>query len=265
MLQTQTSNLPPEQQRRLHADFLANEQDYLRMRAGLLTTHAGQWVAVADGRLITSGNDLMEVMEQAANHSGHPYVAKVGDEDRVVFKVRREEFTYDTAYGPFALPHCTVTFWNHAETLSRTFADVIPDTGSDMSILPDADCVSLDLYNSPYFTTLASGIVGGGMATLVYRGKAEINGKRVVALIRPLTTNQERIAGRDILNHHRVVSTGPDNAWSSNREDDRHKWSHVRKVRRGLASPGTCHKRKYAQAVRQALALAERVIHRGNQ
>lgn len=209
MLRTHTSNLPLEQQRQLHADFLANEQDYLRLRDQLLTTHFGQWVAIAAGQVIACGSDLLQVIEKAAHHPGHPYMAKVGEEDSFIFRVRREEFVYDAQYRPFALPRCTVTFWNLAETLSRAFDDVIPDTGSDMSILPDADCTALDLQNAPHFTSLASGIVGGGISTLIYAAKAEINGKRVVALIRPLTTNQERIAGRDILNHHRVVFDGP--------------------------------------------------------
>src|SRR5262245_21269461 len=80
MLRTQTSNLPLDQQQRLHADFLKNEQDYLRVRDRLLTTHSGQWVAVAEGRLIACGTDLMRVTQQATDHGGHPYVAKVGEE-----------------------------------------------------------------------------------------------------------------------------------------------------------------------------------------
>lgn len=210
MLGTQTSNLPIEQQQRLHADFLANEQDYLRLRDTLLPTHAGQWVAIADGRVVASGKDLLGVTEQAALlQRGHPYIAKVGEEEQLVFRVRRQQFSYDSAYQPFPLPQCTITFWNHAETHSQTFTNVIPDTGSDMSLLPDLDCTAVDLYSSPYFTTLASGIGSGNVATLVYRGKAEINGNRVVALIRPMTGDQERIIGRDVLNKHRIVFDGP--------------------------------------------------------
>ena len=48
MLRTATSNLPPEQQWRLHPDFLANEADYLRMRDSLLGQHRdGGWPSMA--------------------------------------------------------------------------------------------------------------------------------------------------------------------------------------------------------------------------
>lgn len=58
------------------------------MRDALLLTHAGEWVAIADGRVIAHGSDLIAVTDEAAKQGGHPYVAKVGEEDRVVFKVR---------------------------------------------------------------------------------------------------------------------------------------------------------------------------------
>lgn len=208
-LPSQTENLPPEQQQRLHADFLANEQAYLQMRDSLLPQYRGQWVAVHDGRVIAAGEDLVTVTEAAAASGGHPYIAKVGEEDAVVFRVRRALFAYDQAYQPFALPRVTVTFLDDAETQSQTYPDVIPDTGADLSVLPDSDCAAFDLFNSPYFTGLSSGVIGGSVTTLIYRGKAEINGNRTPAFIQPITGGQERIVGRDVLNQHRVVFDGP--------------------------------------------------------
>jgi hypothetical protein len=99
MLQSQTANLPPEQQRQVHADFLANEQTYLRLRDGLLPRFRGQWVAIHNGQLIASGHDLIAVTEQAAATGGHPYIARVGEENDTVFHVRRTEFAYDIT-GP---------------------------------------------------------------------------------------------------------------------------------------------------------------------
>lgn len=104
MFQSQTANLPPEQQKRLHDDFLANEQAYLELRDSLLPRYRGQWVAVHDGQVIAAGDDLLAVTEEAAAHGGHPYIARVGEEDSVVFRVRRAEFGYDNSYRPFALP-----------------------------------------------------------------------------------------------------------------------------------------------------------------
>jgi hypothetical protein len=209
MFRTQTANLPPEQKQRLHADFIANERTYLQMRDSLLSRYRGQWVAVANGKVIASGGNLLRVSEAAAAVGGHPYIALVGAEDQVVFRVRRAEFSYDPAYQPFALPQITVTFWNHPETQSQTFANVIPDTGADVSALPDTDCSTFDLFNSPYLTTMAGGIGGSTNPTLIYRGKAEIDGNRFPAFIQPIAGGQERLVGRDVLNHHRVLFDGP--------------------------------------------------------
>jgi predicted aspartyl protease len=209
MLQTQTTNLSPEQQQRLHPDFVANEQAYLHMRDRLLTQYQGQWVAVHGGRVVAAGLKLMEVMERACMHGGHPYLALVGAEDAIVFRVRRAVFVYDQAYQPFPLPQVTAKFWNHAETHSCQHSEVIPDTGADVSVLPDTDCTTIDLFNSPYLTGMAGGVVGAKIATLFYRGKIEIDGRRYGALIQPIPAGQERIIGRDVLNQQRVLFDGP--------------------------------------------------------
>lgn len=139
MLSTQTANLPAEQRQRLHADFLANEQAYLQMRDSLLPRFRGQWVAVHEGKVIAADSQLLTVTEAAAAARGHPYIALVGAEEQVVFRVRRVVFAYDRACQPFPLPRVTATYWNHAESHSQTRADVIPDTGADLSVLPDSD------------------------------------------------------------------------------------------------------------------------------
>jgi hypothetical protein len=107
MLKTQTANLSAEQQKLVHPDFLADEQAYLNMRAGLLAKYKGQWVAVKGGKVVTAGTSLLAVMQQASLGGGHPYVALVGAEDSVVFRVRRAVFGYDQSYQPFPLPRVT--------------------------------------------------------------------------------------------------------------------------------------------------------------
>ncbi len=89
MLKTQTANLPQDQRRLVHPDFLADEQAYLDMRPHLLTQFPGQWVAIKGGHVIAAGPSLLEIMEKAAAAGGHPYIALVGAEDSVVFRVRR--------------------------------------------------------------------------------------------------------------------------------------------------------------------------------
>ena len=200
MLQIQTANLSQDQRQKVHPDFLADEQAYLNMRASLLGQYRGQWVAVQSGKVTVAGTNLLEVMEKASASGGHPYIALVGAEDAVVFRVRRVVFAYDLVYQPFPLPRMSATFWNYAQTHSQPFADVIPDTGADVSVLPDSDCQAIDLFSSPYMTGMASGVVGGSVATLLCQGKVEIDGRHYSALIQPIPAGQERILGRDVLN-----------------------------------------------------------------
>ncbi len=174
MLSAQTSNLTPGEQQRLYSDFLVNEQSYLQMRDELLPHYGGQWVAVHNGTIVAADKDLLRVTEKAARSGGHPYIALVGAENAVGFRVRRVAFPYDQTYQPVPLPRMTVTFWNHGETHSQTFTDVIPDTGADLCLLPDTACQAMDLFNSPYFTATAGGVLGGSIATLIYSGKAEL-------------------------------------------------------------------------------------------
>lgn len=68
---------------------------------------------------------------------------------------------------------------------------------------------AIDLFNSPYFTGVSSGVVGGSVSTLIYRGKVEFDGRRFAALIQPVAGGQERIIGRDVLNQQRVLCDGP--------------------------------------------------------
>jgi hypothetical protein len=209
MLQIQTANLPRDQQQRVHADFLDDEQAYLKMRDSLLDQFRGQWVAIQRGKVIAANKNLFAVMEKASACGGHPFVALVGAEDATVFRVRRTVFPYDSAYQPFALPRVIVTYWNHSQTRSQTHGDVIPDTGSDVSLLPDADCLAINLYQSPYLTGLAGGAVGGGTTALFYQGKVEIDGRFYSALIQPVPNGKEHILGRDVLNQERVLFDGP--------------------------------------------------------
>jgi hypothetical protein len=209
MLQIQTTNLSQDQQQLLHPEFLDNERSYLQMRDSLLSQYRGQWVAVQGAAVIAAGRGPLEVMEKVSSYGGHPYIALVGAEDAVVFRARRAVFGYDQAYQPFPLPRLTATFWNHAQTKPQQHPDVIPDTGADVSILPDTDCTAIDLFNSPYMTGMAGGVIGASITALFYQGKVEIDGQRYSALIQPVRAGRERILGRDVLNQQRVLFDGP--------------------------------------------------------
>lgn len=69
--------------------------------------------------MIASGTNLLNVTEAAAAVDGHPYIALVGGEEAVVFRVRRAEFGYDLAYQPFPLPRVTAS-------ISSVFCSMAP-------------------------------------------------------------------------------------------------------------------------------------------
>lgn len=209
MAKSQTQYLPQEQKQRLHPDFVANEQDYWRMRDQLLKQYAGKWVALHQGQVVAVSQGIFDITEQVGKLGYHAYIAKVGDEDKLVFQVRRKDFAYDASYQPFALPRAEVTFSNYVQTRSKLCADVIPDTGADLSVLPDNDCQDIDLFGSPYFLTQSRGVVGPSVTSLVYQGYAEINGLRFPVLIQAIRDISERILGREVLNQMRVTFDGP--------------------------------------------------------
>ncbi len=210
MQSIRTKGLPEAYKKYLHEDFLANEEHYWRIRKKLLSQYRGCWVAIHKGQVVASSKDVWEITDAVGKLGFHAYIAKVGEED-IVFKVRRQEFAYDQTYHPFALPRAEVTFANYARTSARLYPDVIPDTGSDLSILREQDCQDIDLFSSPYLPSLTRGVVGASVSVLVYRGNVEINGQRLPSLIQFIPGGQERLLGRDVLNQLCVTFDAPGN------------------------------------------------------
>ncbi len=209
MSQIHTRNLPLTHKKYLHQDFLDNESDYWKRRDQLMQRYYGQWVAIHGGQVVAHGNDLLDVLDGVGKLGCHAYVACVGQEDSVIFTIRRREFTYDIAYRPFALPQAEVAFANYQGTERQLYPDVIPDTGADLSALPEDDCLAIDLFSSPYLMSLTRGVLGPSVSTLVYRGNVEINGTFYRSLIQPIPGGRERILGRDVLNQVKVTFDGP--------------------------------------------------------
>jgi len=108
MSQILTKNLPRAQQRCLHKYFIENEKHYWTIRDRLLRKYRGQWVAFHDGKIVATSLDISDLIEQVGKMGGHPYIAKVGEEDSLVFKVRRRGFSYDEEYRPFVLPQAEI-------------------------------------------------------------------------------------------------------------------------------------------------------------
>lgn len=210
MRTSHSRNLPDDYKKYLNEDFLANEEHYWRVREELLKQYRGSWIAIHKGQVVASSKDIWEITEAVGKLNCHAYIAKVGEED-AVFRVRRQEFAYDQGYRPFALPQAEATFFNFACTSAKFYSNVIPDTGADLSILPEQDCLDIDLFSSPYFRTLTRGIVGASVPVVVYRGNVEVNGQRFPSLIQFVPGGNERMLGRDVLNQMRVIFDAPAN------------------------------------------------------
>lgn len=201
-----TDKLSEKQKKRLHQDFLGNEKSYWEVRDRLLQSYKDKWVAVQDGKVVAEADNVFDILDRAEEVGGYPYIAWVGHED-LEFKIRRT-FSYDTSYQPFALPRIAATFWDRHRNRGATYDDVIPDTGADISLLPEQDGDAIGLHAYPYLASTLRGVVGPGVPGVVYQGIVNINGRSYRSLIQ-LVETAERILGRDVLNQFRITFDGP--------------------------------------------------------
>ena len=201
-----TDSLPEKQRVRLDRDFLENETSYWEVRDTLLERYSGKWVAVRNGRVVGEADNVFDILDRAEEVGGHPYIARVGYEE-MEFKIRRV-FNYDSSYQPFALPRITATFSDRHRSRSVTYEDVIPDTGADISLLPEQDGETLGLHAYPYLASTLRGIVGSSVSAVVYQGIVDIDGRAYRSLLQLIETS-ERIMGRDVLNQLRITFDGP--------------------------------------------------------
>lgn len=188
--------------------FEQDRQAYWAMRDGLLAQYAGKWVAVHKGRVVAVGDDPLAIMEQALTEDGYAYTNKVGEEDKIVIRQRRMSFSYDDTYAPTPLPRVTAVLHNFPQTRSKTVTDAIPDTGADLSCLPEKDCQDLDLFLFPYYSGISHPFGGVSRQVTFYVARVEINGQIYNAIVEPVT-ERERLDGREVLNRTRVTFDGP--------------------------------------------------------
>jgi Ankyrin repeats (3 copies)/Family of unknown function (DUF5678) len=64
----------------MHADYFANEHSYLKMSPALLKKYRDKRIAVADGKILASGDSLRQVFDTAAKTVKHPYVVLIGSD-----------------------------------------------------------------------------------------------------------------------------------------------------------------------------------------
>lgn len=196
------------QRESIEEGFEQDRQAYWQMRDELLTKYPGKWVAVHKGRVVAVGDDPLSIMEQALAEDGYAYINKVGEEDKIVIRQRRVSFPYDDTYSPTPIPRVTARLYNFAMTKSKTVTDAIPDTGADVTCLPDDDCQELGISLFPYYSGISHTFGGVSRYVTFYAGRVEINGRVYNAIVEPVS-EPERLIGRDVLNQIRVTSDGP--------------------------------------------------------
>jgi hypothetical protein len=200
----------PERLRQLLSEaYLANERAYWQQREQLVQRLANKWVAVHNGQVVTVGEDMATVMDEVGRQGlSDAYIEKVGGESDTVFTIRQRReigFAYESSYIP-PIPRVEVKFLNFQQSHHATYADVIPDTGADNTVLPFGDCAAASIFSSPFYSR---GIDSVPTPTLLYRGLAEIGGHLFPALIEPHPTFDGSSLGRDILNTFVTIFDGP--------------------------------------------------------
>lgn len=75
----------------LPEEFKQDEEDYWQKRNNLLSDYEGKWIAFHNKKVIASGNNIYEVTLLALQKSNScAYITKVGEEDKLMVKVRRQ-------------------------------------------------------------------------------------------------------------------------------------------------------------------------------
>ncbi len=200
--------LPPEIAAQIHSDRRKNEAAYWVARDQLLEQYEGQWIGFADDKVIASGNSPVKVFHEAEASGKHPFFICVGREEEPC-RIRRMTSTYDKSYPGEALPLMSVEFRQITGLVGLVFDRVIPDTGADASVLPWADCKLLQLVPAMGVQGLIGGVAGSAAATLAFQIWAKLDGQVYPCRLQADFVGNERILGRDVLNHLDILFRGP--------------------------------------------------------
>jgi hypothetical protein len=90
-----SEGLPPDIARQIHPDWRKNEADYWAARDQLLPDHQNQWIGFADGRVLVTGTNPVNVLHDALERNPHSFFTCVGREFEP-FRMRRAAFAYNS-------------------------------------------------------------------------------------------------------------------------------------------------------------------------
>ncbi len=200
--------LPPEIAQQLHPDRRKNEIEYWAVRDQLLDQYRDQWIGFAGGSVVASGKSPVAVSHAAEATGLHPFFICVGREVEPC-RIRRSSFPYDATYPGEPLPCIRVEFRSTSESPGVILERVIPDTGADASVLPWADCQSLQLAPGLGRQELIGGVAGSSAATLSYQIWAGVDGQDYPCRVQADFIGSERTLGRDVLNRLAILFNGP--------------------------------------------------------
>src|SRR5438309_12034537 len=96
-MKSPADGLPPEIAGGIDRDWRKNEAVYWVVREQLLGKYRDQWIGVADGSVIASGNSPVAVFHAAEATGRKPFVTCVGHEDEPT-RMRRVSFACDANY-----------------------------------------------------------------------------------------------------------------------------------------------------------------------
>lgn len=199
--------LPPEIAARLNPQMLRNEAAYWASRDQLLPQYEGLWVGFADGKVIASGRSAVAVLHEAQATGLHPYVACVGKE-RTATRIRRTTFAYDSTYPSEPLPVARVEYRATSGVTGVVVEQVIPDTGSDSSVLPWTECERIGLATEDGIKTTLTGVAGGEAESMEFGVWVFLDGQEYPCRLQVDFHFDDRLLGRDVLNHMDVLFRG---------------------------------------------------------
>ncbi len=207
-MQSLADGLPAEIAQQVHPEWRKNEADYWAVREQLLEQYRDQWIGFANGQIIASGRSAVRVLHAADEVDSHSFVTCVGREHEPC-RMRRAIFSYDAQYPAEPLPVMSVEFRTQPGLPGLLLSRVIPDTGSDASSLPSADCLQLGLTVATGRPGSMSGVGASTVATVVYKVWARVDGNSHPCRLHADPSGAERILGRDVLNQLDVLFRGP--------------------------------------------------------
>jgi hypothetical protein len=90
--------LPPQISHQIHPEWRKNEAAYWAARDQLVDQYQGKWIGFAGGAVLVAAATPLEVFLAVQQSGPHSFATRVGHEDEPWYRVRRTNFSYDTAY-----------------------------------------------------------------------------------------------------------------------------------------------------------------------